>query len=1083
MRKYIPLLLLTALLMALSMFAQVNTGQINGTLTDPSGAVVVGATVTATEPDTGLTRSTVTNSSGSYAIVSLPPGRYTIRTEAKGFASVEQKNIELIVGQSLTLNFALRTGTSSEVVEVSGEAPLIETTRSDLGGSVTPQEVRDLPVRDRNFASLMALVPGVKPAPNFDPTKSRSGTVSAGGSDGRSFDYNVDGGDNKDTVIGGIVQNYTLEGIQEFNVVTNRYTAESGRAVAGVVNVVTKSGTNRIHGTAFGEFQLSTLNAKSEFDRTAGADGKLFTADDVELPKPVYHRYHFGGSVGGPVIKDKFFFFGAYEYKRELAGINPDPTAVANLELLPQASPATKIDTPFFDHLATIKLDYRFNDRNTMFVRYGRERWNTLNDQPTSVGTPIADLSEATANTNQFHSLVLQDSYALSNNKVNVAGFQFQDFVNEINATPGRTFTVPVAGGGTAVNPLLTFPSAELGNNINVPQQTLIRKYQFRDDFSFVKGRHNLKVGANWIYVAKMGGYFFSGLGYQLVFFDDPVDIFGAKKAAYPQGLSTPGAVQELIYSGGNGRTDNPQNPHTLGLYVQDDFKVTSHLTLNLGLRWDANLFVLPPQLRTDPLQTNRVVSVLQQLIAANPTSAAAADGLARAKYLAGDKGDLTRTTASYKEFQPRIGFAWDPTGSGKIVIRGGYGIARDQVFQNLTLWSIQQSNTTLYQSGLIDLSNSTGPPAPAGDLATFRFGVDPLPAPAPAATDLAFGARGRLDDPHLTDPWSQQMSIGTAVELNPVYAVSADYTHVLGTHEFRMLDDNPRIGSICNPAFPGSTPADPRCVKGATTRLLDAAFAASGIGAGRLADLRTAASNNRSLYDGLTFVLKRRMSRNIGFQASYVLSWSRSWGGIPVSSYGGSFLTSDRALQFRSNNFGYTDFDERHRFVFSGILMPIWGIEFAPLFQASSARPIDPFPGGDIDGDGRPYVDRVCAPFNASNITPANFALGCNQVKPNSLRGSAFVQMDLSIAKRFHPTEWLAIRPFWEFHNLFNRFNKCNSVQNDASSSAFRQPLGGPISGPYCAINGGVYGTGGGSFGPGFSAPFRSQFGIRFEF
>ncbi|HXZ82081.1 MAG TPA: TonB-dependent receptor [Terriglobales bacterium] len=1081
MKKYIRLLFLPALLIASSAFAQVTTGQINGTLVDPSGAVVTGATVSATEVETGFTRSTQTNSTGNYGLVALPPGHYNLKTEAKGFATLEQKNIEIIVGQALTLNFTLRTGTSTEVVEVSGEAPLIETSRSDIGGSVSPQEVRDLPVRDRNFASLMALVPGVKPAPNFDPTKSRSGTVSAGGSDGRAFDYNVDGGDNKDTVIGGIVQNYTLEGIQEFNVVTNRYTAESGRAVAGVVNVVTKSGTNKLHGTAFGEFQLSTFNAKSEFDRTAGPDGKLFTPDDVELSKPVYHRYHFGGSVGGPIIKDKFFFFGAYEYKRELAAINPDPTAVANLELLPQASPATKIDTPFFDQLATIKLDYRFNERHSIFARYGRERWNTLNDQPTTAGTPIADLSEATANTNQFHSMVLQDSYALSNNKVNVAAFQFQDFVNEINATPGRTFTLPVAGGGTAVNPLLTFPSAELGNNINVPQQTLIRKYQFRDDFSWVKGRHNLKVGANWIYIAKMGGYFFSGLGYQLIFFDDPTTIFGAKAADYPQGLSTPGAVQELIYSAGNGRTDNPQNPHALGLYFQDDFKVTSHLTLNLGLRWDANLFVLPPQLRTDPLQTNRVVTILRQLIAANPTSPAAAEGLARAKYLAGSTDDLTRTTASYKEFQPRIGFAWDPTGAGKIVIRGGYGIARDQVFQNLTLWSIQQSNTTLYQSGLIDLSNSSGPPSPAGDLATFRYGIDPLPAPAAAATDLAFGARGRLDDPKLTDPWSQQMSIGSAIELNPEYALSVDYTHVLGTHEFRMLDDNPRIGSICNPAFGGST-SDPRCVNGAGTRLLDAAFAAAGIGAGRLADLRTAASNNRSLYDGINFVFKKRMSHNIGFQASYVLSWSRSWGGIPVSSYGGSYLTSDRAFQFRSNNWGPTDFDERHRFVISGIFMPKWGIELAPLFQASSARPIDFYPGVDIDGDGRPYVDRVCVGSNPNNA-PITSAPGCTQVKPNSLRGDAFVQMDLSIAKRFHPTDWLAIRPFWEFHNLFNRFNKCNSVANDASQPNFLQPLSGPISGPYCALNGGVYGTGGGSFGPGFSAPFRSQFGIRFEF
>jgi hypothetical protein len=326
-------------------------------------------------------------------------------------------------------------------------------------------------------------------------------------------------------------------------------------------------------------------------------------------------------------------------------------------------------------------------------------------------------------------------------------------------------------------------------------------------------------------------------------------------------------------------------------------------------------------------------------------------------------------------------------------------------------------------------------------------------------------------------------MSIGTALQLHPDYAVTVDYIHVLGTHEFRMLDDNPRIGSLCNPDFPGSSPSDPRCVNGASTRLLDAAFQAAGIGAGRLADLRTAASNNRSRYDGVNFVLKKRMSHRMGFQASYVLSWSRSWGGIPVSSYGGSFLTSDRAFQFRPNNYGFTDFDERHRFVFSGIFDLTHGFELAPIFQASSARPIDPFPGSDIDGDGRPFVDRVCAPFDPNKPVAANFVLGCDQVKPNSVRGFPFVQLDLSASKRFRITESSSLRIFWEFHNLFNRFNKCNSVQNDASGSHWLEPLSGPISGPYCAVNGGVYGTGGGSFGPGVSTPYRSQLGIRFDF
>lgn len=1071
---------LALVLSASGAWAQITAGQINGTVTDPTGAVVANAQVTARNPDTGLVRTAKTGPSGNYVVAQLPPGRYEVRIEAPGFATVVQKDVGILVGQFVTLNFQVKPGATSEVVQVTGEAPLVNLTQSAITGNVTPLEVQDLPVRDRNFASLMQLIPGVRPAPNFDPTKSRSGTVSAGGSDGRAWDYNVDGGDNKDNVIGGIVQNFTLEGIQEFNVETNRYTAESGRSVGGVVNVVTKSGTNTLHGSLFGEFQNSVFNAKSAFDRTAGPDGKAFTADDKELPKPNYKRYHFGGSIGGPIVKDKLFFFGAYEYKRELAAINPDPTAVANELLIPQfAQPATSVKQPFFDHLLTAKIDYNISKRQTMFLRYGRERWITLNDQPTSAGPPISDLTEATQNVNQFHSLVAQHNFTISPTKLNVFSFQVRDFVNAITATPGRTFTYPIAGGAVATNPTLIFPSAEIGNNTNVPQETLIRAWQFRDDFSWTAGKHSLKFGGNWIYLSRLGGFFFSTPGYNVFFNKDLTEICtSAATCGGPTGqlaLAGSAVIDDLVFTSGNPGTNNVLNPHSLGLYFQDNWKVTPHLTLNLGLRWDANIHMLNPQLASDFFHSNRAIEILRSTIAANPNAPGAQEGLATARFLAGDTSELRRTTADWKEFQPRIGFVWDPTGSGKVAIRGGYGIARDQIFQNLTLWSIQQSNPTVYQSISF---------LPLG---AFQFGATPFPAPPPAPTDLLVGATGRINGPNITDPWSQQMSIGAQIQLHPDYALTVDYVHTLGTHEPRMLDFNPRIGSVCNPTYGGNT-ADPRCVGNGAgtgpedTRLLDAAFQAAGIGAGRLGQLRTVMTNNRSLYDGINFVVRKRMTHRVMFQGSYVLSWSRSWGGVPIASYGGSFLTMDPRFQFRPENFGYTDFDERHRFVFSGVFDLPHGFEVAPIFQASSARPIDPFAGSDIDGDGRVYMDRVCS-FNAADPTASVTTPGCKMLKPNSLRGFPFVQMDLSLAKRFKLSERASARAFWEFHNLFNRFNKCNAVQNDTSSGTFGQPLQGPISGPYCSVEGGVFGTGGSTFGPGFSTPFRSQFGVRFEF
>jgi len=1082
MKKFTLLFVfLFGLICATSAWAQMTTATLNGTVTDVQGATLANAEIAITSPETGFSRKTVSAATGSYSLPELPPGTYTIRITAKGFASVEQRKLVLLVGQTVTLNFSMKPGAVSEVVEVTSEAPLIETTRSDIGANVTPTEVSELPLRDRNFSSLMTLVPGVRPTSNFDPTKSRAGTASVNGGDGRSFDFNVDGGDNKDNVIGGIVQNYTVEGIQEFNVVTDRYTADSGRTVGGVVNVVTKSGTNSLHGSGFGEMQNSYLNANSQLNRDSSG---------AMLPKENFKRYHMAGSLGGPIKKDKLFFFGAYEYKRELAKIHPDQVTSSNLELVPFAEVASSIPTPFFDHLLTAKIDYRINDHQSMFLRYGRERWITTNDQPASSGGNIGDLSESTGNTNQFHSMVLQHTATISNTKVNVAGFQFQDFVNSIVATPNRTFTYApgvVGGGITVTNPLITFPAgAELGNNINVPQETLIRKWQLRDDFSWSIGKHTQKFGANMLYLSRLGGFFYSGLGYQAIFWNNPVDIFGSLATYYPEGLATPGALSEIIYSAGDADTTNPQMPTALGLYYQDDFKATRHLTLNLGLRWDANINFLNAQLTNDPLTSNRVTTILRDVLAANISDPAAADGLARAKYLAGNTGQLTRKTADWKEFQPRAGFAWDPNGKGNWIIRGGFGISRDQIFQNLTLWSIQQSHPTLYQSGLIDITSDTGPGPggpPTGALATFSFGNDPFPAPTGAPTDLAVGSRGRLNDPNLTDPWSEQFSLGTQHQVSQDYGLSVDYYHVLGFHEFHMLDDNPKLLKLCGDptVWTGANPDDPRCVNGAGTRLLDAAFNdVPDLGIGRLAQIRTAASNNRSLFDSLNFVLTKRMSHNFMFKASYVLSWSRSWGGQPVASYGGSYHTVTRENQFLSNNWGSTDNDERHRFVFGGLFNLPYQFELSPLFQASSARPVQPWPNADLDGDGRTDTDRWCVGSTPGHViaTPE-----CTMADPNSLRGFPFVQMDLTAAKNFTFGDKAKLRVFWEFHNLFNRFNKCNALINDASNSNFLQPIAGPISGPYCAIDGGTNGVEGGGYGPGFSSPFRSQVGLRVTF
>src|SRR5579871_2478511 len=388
--KKLLLLCLFVLLLGSCLFAQQTTATLLGTITDSTGAVVPNAKVTVTQDSTSLTRETVTGTQGDYRVPFLPPGTYTMKVEAKGFATVQQKGIVLEVGREVTANQSLRAGGANEVVEVTGEPPMIETSVSNVVGVVTPAEVSNLPILDRNFSGLEQLVPGVRNAETFDPTKTRVGNISVNGGDGRQVDTSVDGGDDKDLVVGGIVQNFTMEGIQEFNVQTNRYTAEAGHSVASVVNVVTKSGTNELHGSAFGLLGNSGLNKNDSLTlRTCSENG----ISSSRCPKELNHVYHYGGSFGGPIIKDKLFFFGAFENKREAPLPTIDSTAFADLQTFaaqtagfpggPYAHPVFNLSAKYIDWLGTGKLDWTISPRQNMFIRYGRQKWTAANDQVT----------------------------------------------------------------------------------------------------------------------------------------------------------------------------------------------------------------------------------------------------------------------------------------------------------------------------------------------------------------------------------------------------------------------------------------------------------------------------------------------------------------------------------------------------------------------------------------------------------------------------------------------------------------------------------------------------------------------------
>src|SRR5262245_17903567 len=311
-------MLLVVACTASSSFGQATaSGTIQGTVLDKSQSAIVGAQVEATNKATGLVRSTTTGDNGYFRFELLSAGIYIVKVSKNGFANYEQTG-ELIVGQTLTVNAELKVGASTETIEVSSTAPIADVAKTDVGVSITPKEVQELPLLGRDVATLATLAPGVRATDSYDPTKNRYATISINGQGGRNVNVTVNGVDNKDSTVGGTVMQLPLEAVSEFVISTQRFSAANGRSEGAAINMVTKSGTNELHGSLFGFFRNQSLNAKNAFEDEKGD----------------YSRQFFGGSVGAPIIKDKLFGFFALERQRESTALAETPFAFEQLSLV-----------------------------------------------------------------------------------------------------------------------------------------------------------------------------------------------------------------------------------------------------------------------------------------------------------------------------------------------------------------------------------------------------------------------------------------------------------------------------------------------------------------------------------------------------------------------------------------------------------------------------------------------------------------------------------------------------------------------------------------------------------------------------
>ncbi len=653
MKRLAYLLLVGVLLLSLgsgNASAQATaSAALQGTVTDQSGAVVAGVQVTITSKDQGWSRTSTTSDTGLYRFELLAAGAYSLRITHAGFATVSVDRVELQVGKTTTFDFVLKPGQVSETIEVSTEAPVVDTEKTQVGFEITPSDVNDLPLNGRDFGNLAYLAPGARPVDSYDPTKNRIAIFGINGSSGRNVNVTVNGIDNKDNTVGGPVMQLPLGAVQEFNISTQRFSAANGRSEGAAVNVITKAGSNAWHGALYYYDTETSLNANDALSKEA------------KSPTPQFSRQQFGGNVGFPIRRDKDFFFFALEREREHTAIPVDSTAFNELTIVKNAGnslmtpdPASAIPTPYFDWRYSGRYDHRFTGQHSLFVSYSAQNNTGDNDQSTSSN----DLTAGNFTTNHLIIGNATLNSVLTPHVVNALTVGYQYWNNLIDSKQKvPTFTFP---GG------ITF-----GTNTNVPQQSIQKKWQLRNDLSIIKGHHSFKTGFDYVWEPELGGFFEFNPTLEIDFFDVP-SVITTDAAKYPQQFATPGAVSGMSNTAGDPHFFLKNGAKMLGLYFQDDWKVTRRLTLNLGIRWDKdfNLIGGGDQANSRTYQQLKAI---------------------------GDPHTASLPHDDNKDFSPRVGLAYDLTGKGKHILRAGYGFYFGQTFENIPLFMLQQAYRNPY--------------------------------------------------------------------------------------------------------------------------------------------------------------------------------------------------------------------------------------------------------------------------------------------------------------------------------------------------------------------------------------------------
>ncbi len=1012
---------------ATAAFAQASssTAELRGQVTDANGAAIPNAKLTLTDTAKGTARTATSDGEGSYAFLSLLPSSYDLKVEAQGFAATTTR-LELTVGQQANIPIKLAAGKVEIQVDVVAGAEVVETQRTEQSSTVDARQITNLPINRRTFLDYALLTPGVTSSENitdaqdYRVAQTPQTGLSFGGNNGRGNQVSVDGAETIGAS-GGVQATISQEAVQEFQVVRNSYSAEFGGASGGVVNIISKSGGNGFHGSAFGLFRDDTFDARNSFDYNPNG-------------KSSFNRQQYGGSIGGPVKSDKTFFFASVERysqeKNSFINLLTDPTLFQVTAASPNAT--VRNQAALFDFIAasaapdalkagaaqlrglltttnyartvnlftsstgqfpfdegqtqfSARLDHNFSDRSSGYIRFNLSD-SVFENQ--AAGSLIA-VSRGRTFDGFNGGIVASHNHQFSATAFNELKLQFTHtrtayLVNDPNGPE-----LNIAGFG------------EFGRQIFLPSRSIERHYDIYDNFSKIVGSHTLKFGGSLFFhpLTTTNETFFGGrfnfgaaiptanlLGataaaqaanpinqfvlaapgspYRDANGNGIADIFEVPMTALQSfNLNLPIVYQQGFVAPGTGSRIQ-QNPNRYAMYLQDAWKARQNFTLNYGLRYS---------IYDEPL--------------AIPTYK--------------------------KDFQPRVGFSWDPWGDGKTAIRGGAGIFVGFLNSAITNVTTQLAATddprTIYIVLATATSGALGLPSSFAVYQTLLsrgvIGARPItladvsaaPLNIRAAPNVPLEVRFRLG-PNYRNPTTYQSSLGVQRDLGGGVSLELTYLFARGLHLSRNRDINQiKISGPVNPLNPLGGPTFVRFpAAGQTTDMTNPL---------RLQDNVYEQTAN-SFYHGFTVQAQRRFANNFSLNAHYTLAKS-----IDEVVDFNSDWSAQNPLNLRLDR-SLSAFDQRHRLVLSGVfqssadnvVLKNWVL--SPIFVAQSGRPFNLLLGFDANADGRSQSDR---PGQAGRYTG---------------KGEPFYSFDMRVGRRFFAKEGRFLELTFEAFNLFNRTN-----------------------------------------------------------